>query len=90
MKDSKTIELSSEGRTETFEFLMAFEFEKKHYVALEVEPQTEEDEGSVAIFMVEKDENGEDVFSTISEENEAKRVWVYFISLWETEDEHSR
>lgn len=89
MKDNKAIELQCEGQTENFEFLMAFEFEKKKYVALEVISENDEDEGSVAIFLVTEDENKEEVFTTISEENEAKRVWVYFISLWETRDEHS-
>lgn len=79
MKDN-IIELTIDDSNETFEVLLRFRFKGNDYIALR--PESEE-EDSVAIFNINKADNDEEIYCTITDENKAKEVFVHFISLWE-------
>ncbi|MCK5130461.1 MAG: DUF1292 domain-containing protein [Clostridiales bacterium] len=83
MKDN-LIELVIENKTELFELLLRFRFKGCDYIALCPE---DSDDDSAAIFEVKKADNGEEIFSTISNDNLAKEVFVHFISIWEMTEE---
>ena len=74
------IELAVDGNKELFELLLRFKFKGTDYIALN--PKKDEDD-SVAIFKVLKADEGEEIYSTISNMNIAKEVFVHFISIWE-------
>lgn len=85
MKDN-IIELEIDSTKESFEILLRFKFKGSDYIAL---CPKSADEDSAAIFEVKKADNDEEIFSTITNDNLAKEVFVHFISIWElTQDEN--
>lgn len=76
-ENSATIVLTDEeGKEIEFEFIDSFDFEGNTYYALF--PIDAGEEGEYVILKLEKDENGEDMLSTIDDDDEFDRVADYF------------
>lgn len=83
MQENNIIELMIDDTVERFEILLRFRFKGNDYIAL----SPENDDESVAIFIINKAEDEAEIYCTITDENLAKEVFVHFISLWELMDE---
>ena len=74
--DSKIILTDEDGKEVEFDFVDSFDFEEKTYYVL-IPTEDNKDEEYV-ILRLEKDENGEDILSTIDDDEEFDRVADYF------------
>lgn len=87
--ESNVVELIGEDGTPVlFEHLMTLEHGDNAYILLTpAEPETPDEEGSVIIMRIDKDDQGEDCY--ILEEDEAilEEVFGRFMSIMEEEDE---
>lgn len=77
INENDTIVLTDEdGKEIEFEFIASFEFEGNTYYALL--PVDDNGEGEYVVLRLETDENGEDLLSTIDDDDEFDRVADYF------------
>ena len=87
-RDELVVLMDEDGQETEFEFLDTVEMKEKEYVVLlpvqeeEVAPAEE-----VLILRVDQDENGEDVFSSIEDDNELNEVFEQFKTQAEDEFE---
>ena len=72
----ETLTLTDEdGKESEFEVIATFEFEGKTYYAL---CPLDDDSDEYVLLRLEQDENGEDILSTIDDDEEFDRVADYF------------
>ena len=89
-RDELVVLMDEDGQETEFEFLDTVEMKEKEYVVLlpvqeeEIAPAEE-----VLILRVDQDENGEDVFSSIEDDNELNEVFEMFKTQAEDEFEFS-
>lgn len=74
--ESSIILTDEDGKEVEFEFVDSFDFEENTYYVL-IPTEDNKDEEYV-ILRLEKDENGEDILSTIDDDEEFDRVADYF------------
>lgn len=74
----KIVLKDEEGNEVEFELVMKFDIETKEYVI--VTPVESEEEEAIA-FKIDKDENGEDIFTTIEDDEEFKIVTEAYETL---------
>lgn len=74
----KIVLKDEEGNEVEFELVMKFDIETKEYVI--VTPVESEEEEAIA-FRIDKDENGEDIFTTIEDDEEFKMVTEAYETL---------
>lgn len=74
--ESSIILTDEDGKEVEFEFVDSFDFEDNTYYVL-IPTEDNKDEEYV-ILRLEKDENGEDILSTIDDDEEFDRVADYF------------
>jgi uncharacterized protein YrzB (UPF0473 family) len=87
-RDELVVLMDEDGQETEFEFLDTIEMKEKEYVVLL--PVQEDDVApaeEVLILRVDQDENGEDVFSSIEDDNELTEVFELFKTQAEDEFE---
>lgn len=89
LMDEDVIQLINEdGETVDFYHVATIEFENNWYVFFEPAEEMEDlDEGEVAVFKLETDEDGEDLFVPIEDEELMDKVFAEYNRLLE-EEEH--
>jgi uncharacterized protein YrzB (UPF0473 family) len=89
-EDNNIVELTDEnGEVTRFEYLATIELDDNEYVLLSTLDDNTEDEGDyaeVVILKIEQDENGEDVFVTCDDPDEAQEVFDLFEQMLEDEE----
>jgi len=71
-----------------FEHIMTIEYGDKDYVILSpIEPMDHVDEDEVVILRIEQDEDGEDVYTSIDDENELEEVFDAFQQIMDAQQE---
>lgn len=74
-----------------FQHLMTLEYEGKDYVILAAAEEMEDvGEDEAVVLRIDKDENGEDVYATITDDNELEKVFERYLEIaGDDEDEDS-
>lgn len=84
----RVVELIGEdGVPVKFEHLMTLEHSGKSYVMLTpVEPETEDEEGSVVVLRIDTDDSGEDCYIVEEDQETAEAVFAKFVEILEEEE----
>lgn len=85
--ENRIVELIGEdGTPVSFEHLMTLEYKGLLYILLTpTEPETPDEEGSVVIMRVDRDEQGEDCYIIEEDESVLEAVFEEFLDLTEEE-----
>jgi uncharacterized protein YrzB (UPF0473 family) len=76
------------GNDVNFDHLMTVEFEGANYILLEAQQDMEDClQGESIILKIEQDESGDDIYATIEDEEEYRKVFEKCLQLMEEEDE---
>ena len=87
-EESNVVELIGEDGTPVlFEHLMTLEHGNNHFVLLTpVEPETPDEEGSVVIMRIAKDDEGQDCYIVEDDEAVLEEVFGRFLEIMDSED----
>lgn len=88
-EENNIVELIGEdGEPVRFEHLMTLEHKEDAFVLLTpVEPETPDEEGSVVIMRIDKDDKGEDCYIVEEDEDVLEAVFDRFLSIMEEDEE---
>ncbi|MBO2516691.1 MAG: DUF1292 domain-containing protein [Clostridiales bacterium] len=92
-EEDNIIELTDEdGCVVKFEYITTVDYEGEEYLIVmpvdEEHPEAEqEEEAEVVILKIEKDENDEDVYTSVDDEQIGQAVFDRFMAMLEEEDE---
>ncbi len=79
--------INEEGETVDFYHIATIEYEGEWYVFFEPAEELEDvDEGEVAVFKLESDENGEDIFVPLDDDELLDKVFAEFTRIAEEEE----
>ena len=88
-QEENIVLVDDEGQEHDFVPLATVEYKERFYIVLEPKEVTEElPEGTVLIYRLGENEDGEDTFENIEDENELNAVFEEFMKMVEA-DEHS-
>ncbi len=82
MEENKVVLLDENGQENEFELVMSFDVEDKTYVLLAPDEESED----VYAFVIEEDENGEEVLMPVEDEEEFALVEETYAQLAEEDD----
>ena len=75
------------GNDVTFDHLMTLEYKGENYILLEAQQDMEDClQGESIILKIERDENGDDVYATIEDEEEYRRVFQKCLDILEKQE----
>lgn len=87
--EERIVELTADdGSVVKFEHLMTLDHKGKSYILLTpVEPETEDEEGSVVIMRIDRDEAGEECYMIEEDEDVCDAVFDRFVEIMDEEDD---
>ncbi len=87
--EDRIVELTADdGSVVSFEHLMTLDHKGKSYILLTpVEPETEDEEGSVVIMRIDRDDAGEECYMIEEDEDVCDAVFDRFVEIMDEEDE---
>lgn len=90
MESENIVVLSDEdGNDLKFEHLMTLEYNKKDYIVLApAEPMEDIGADEAVILRIEQDEDGNDVYESLTDENELERVFEKYLEIAGTDDDN--
>ena len=83
MEENKIVLLDDDGKENEFELVMSFDVEDRTYVLL----ATDEESEDVFPFVIQEDENGEEVLMPVENEEEFALIEETYAQLAEEEDD---
>ena len=87
--EDRIVELTADdGSVVKFEHLLTLDHKGRSYILLTpVEPETEDEEGSVVIMRIDRDDAGEECYMIEEDEDVCDAVFDRFVEIMDEEDE---